>query len=303
MAAWTLFDTVRRLQLTANAINFGATGDLLKVMLCTAAYAPIPTTDQFKIDVRPAVNEVTGGNYTAGGVTLASKTATVTAHTFTFDCADLIWLQHAAGFTTARIAVCYKDTGVDATSPLIAYADLGSTQNNVVANLPLGTPAGIFSVPAAPGGWSSWQLYDAFLLRQFTGTPVDFPNETTLKLALLTSAYTVDLTAHAFFSDVQAAEVSGVNYVAGGVVLAQLGVTVSGHVARFGVSPRGDATNPRWAVDPGGFTNAINAVLYKSTGVAATSPLIAYCSLNSVAVGNVTGGDMGLNFPAGIVQL
>jgi len=54
MAAWTLFDTVRRLQLTANAINFGATGDLLKVMLCTAAYAPIPTTDQFKIDVRPA---------------------------------------------------------------------------------------------------------------------------------------------------------------------------------------------------------------------------------------------------------
>jgi hypothetical protein len=298
--AWVIYDHIKPLMLSSGAINFAAGGDTLKVMLCTSGYVPDQTNHQFKNDV---TNEVSGGNYSAGGVTLASKTAIVSAHAFTFDCADLVWLQHATGFTNARIAVFYKSTGVDATSPLIGYTDLGSTQNNVVAALPLGTPAGIFTVLPAPGGYSAWQLYDAFVLRQFTGTPIDFPNETTLKVALLTSAYTLDLAGHTVFSDVQAAEVSGTNYSAGGVTLAGLGVAVSGHVARFGVSPRGDATNPRWAVDPGGFVNAIQAVCYRSTGVAATSPLIAYASLNSVALGNVTGGDCELYFPQGIVQL
>ena len=118
--AWIPFDAAKSSQMTgspAAAVNFATGGDTLKVMLSTASYVPDQTAHQFKSSV---TNEVTGGNYTAGGVTLASKTATITSHVFAFDSADLTWLQHATGFSNARIAIMYKSTGVDATSLLIA---------------------------------------------------------------------------------------------------------------------------------------------------------------------------------------
>jgi hypothetical protein len=37
------------------------------------------------------------------------------------------WAQHASNPTNARYVILYKDSGVAATSALIAYADLGST--------------------------------------------------------------------------------------------------------------------------------------------------------------------------------
>lgn len=60
--------------LVAGGLNFAA--DTVKAMLCTSGYTPNPLTDQFKSSV---TSEVTGTGYTAGGVTLTSKTATLTA--------------------------------------------------------------------------------------------------------------------------------------------------------------------------------------------------------------------------------
>jgi hypothetical protein len=82
-------------------------------------------THRYKSSV---TNEVTGTGYTAGGVTLTSKTAVydVASNTLTLDCADPTW---AASTITARYLVFYKDTGTASTSPLIAYVDFGEDRS------------------------------------------------------------------------------------------------------------------------------------------------------------------------------
>lgn len=62
------------LSLASGSINFPS--DTIKAMLLTSSYTPNLDTHQFKSDL---TSEVTGTNYTAGGVTLSSKTATYTA--------------------------------------------------------------------------------------------------------------------------------------------------------------------------------------------------------------------------------
>jgi hypothetical protein len=103
-------------------------------MICTASYTPDAAAHAFKSDV---TNEVTGSNYTPGGVTLASKTLTFSSGTVTFGAADVAILQHASGFTDGRIGVLYKSTGTDATSVLVAYAAFGSDCGNVNGDLVL----------------------------------------------------------------------------------------------------------------------------------------------------------------------
>ena len=99
-------------------------GDTIKVMLCTSSYTPDQDAHDFKDDI---TNEVTGTGYTAGGVTLASKTLTYTgaSNKEVLDAADASWTT--ATFT-ARYAVIYKDTGTAGTSPVLAYVDFGADQ-------------------------------------------------------------------------------------------------------------------------------------------------------------------------------
>lgn len=63
-----------------------------------------------------------GQGYTAGGITLTSKTVTYTAgtNTLSLDAADLSLTGNPLG---ARYAVIYKDTGTPSTSPLLGYVD------------------------------------------------------------------------------------------------------------------------------------------------------------------------------------
>ena len=140
--AWVAYDTFKSWMANGCAPNFGAAGDTLKVLLTTSAYVPDQTTHAYKKSI---TNEVTGSNYTAGGATLASKTATVSSHVLTFDSADITWLQHATGFSNARIAVLWKDISNDSLALLIAYYDLTSDRGNVAGDLVLGTPSGIFT--------------------------------------------------------------------------------------------------------------------------------------------------------------
>jgi len=111
---------------SARAVDFDT--DTIKVMLCTSTYVPSATSHAVKASV---TNEVTGGGYTAGGVTLTSPTVVDSGGTITFDAADVTWLANATGFTNARYAVIYKDTGTATTSTLIAYIDFGADKTNV----------------------------------------------------------------------------------------------------------------------------------------------------------------------------
>lgn len=90
----------------------------------------------------------------------------------------------------------------------------------------------------------------------------------TIKVALVTSGYTPNQTMHINFSDVTN-EVTGTGYTAGGATLSGLSVTTDT------TNHRGvwTATNATWASSS---ISAAAAVIYKSTGVAGTSALIAY---------------------------
>ena len=93
---------------------------------------------------------------------------------------------------------------------------------------------------------------------------VDLTNDT-IKVALVTSGYTVNIDTHAFFSDITN-EVSGTGYTAGGETLS---VTVSqDNTDDEGVF---DATDVTWASS---VITARGAVVYKDTGNAATSNLL-----------------------------
>lgn len=114
--------------------------DTVKVALCTSTYTPNQDTNGYFSDV---TNEVVGTGYTAGGVTLASKTVTYTAGTnvTAFDAADVSW---AASTITARYAVIYVDTaGAASTDPLIGYVDFGED---------VSSSSGTFSITWAAGG-------------------------------------------------------------------------------------------------------------------------------------------------------
>lgn len=90
----------------------------------------------------------------------------------------------------------------------------------------------------------------------------------TIKVALVTSTYTPDQDTHEFFSSVTN-EVSGTGYSAGGAALANKAVTED-TINNKGVF---DADDTSWASST---ITARAAVIYKDTGVAATSPLICY---------------------------
>lgn len=96
----------------------------------------------------------------------------------------------------------------------------------------------------------------------------------TLKVALLTNAYTPDTDAHDNFDDVSAAEVSGTGYSAGGATLANKTVTQD-NVNNLGVF---DADDVSWAAST---ITARYAVIYKSTGTPANDTLIAYMDFGS----------------------
>jgi|ERR1044072_27510 hypothetical protein len=125
-------------------------------------------------------------------------------------------------------------------------------------------------------------LYDNFRLSQMNGTAVNFSSGgDTIKVAVTTSSYAVSQTADDFFNDVTN-EVTGTNYTAGGATLASKTLALSSGTVTF------DAADVTWAQNASGFTTGRILVLYKSTGTASTSPLIAYDDRGS-NFGNVAG--------------
>jgi hypothetical protein len=96
----------------------------------------------------------------------------------------------------------------------------------------------------------------------------------TIKVALCTSTYTPSQTTHAYFSSITN-EVSGTGYTAGGATLASKTVGTSSLTFTF------DAADTSWAAST---ITARYAIIYDSTGTAATSALIGYVDFGADVV-------------------
>lgn len=97
--------------------------DTIKVMLVTSAYTPLATHEK-----RSSVsNEVTGDGYTAGGITLGTKSITLVGGQSRFIAANVTW---STATITARGAVIYKDTGNPANDNLVGYVDFVTDQSS-----------------------------------------------------------------------------------------------------------------------------------------------------------------------------
>lgn len=144
MAALTFYNKFKLDQLNSAVAPIDFDTDTIKVMLTTSAYVPNTATHQFKSDV---TSEVTGTNYVAGGTALAAKTVTLVGSVVTFDANDVTWLQSLTGFSNARFAVMYKDTGVAGTSPLVGYLDFVTDKGNVSGDMVIQwNTSGIFTL-------------------------------------------------------------------------------------------------------------------------------------------------------------
>lgn len=121
--------------------------DNIKVMLCTSSYVPSQDNHVYKSDV---TNEIAAtGGYSTGGLLLANKTTSYTAGTNTckFSADASTW---ATSTITARYAVIYSATGVDGTSPLIAYIDFGQDFSSTNGNFTITwNTNGIFTMTVA----------------------------------------------------------------------------------------------------------------------------------------------------------
>ncbi len=129
-------------------------------------------------------------------------------------------------------------------------------------------------------------LFDQFRLGQMNGGDVDFTIATdTIKCAIVTAAYTLDQNADEFWSDVSAAEVSGTGYTAGGNQCVSITSVVDGSGL-----VKVDLADPAvWAENVAGFSNGRRAIIYKDTGVEATSRLIGFSDDFGSDQGNAAG--------------
>lgn len=115
---------------------------------------------------------------------------------------------------------------------------------------------------------SSATIYNAFKARQLGASPINFASDT-IKVALCSSSYTPNIDTHDFFDDITNEVSASGTYSAGGGTLANKTVTQD-NTDDEGVFDADDLS----------FTSATitarYAIIYKSTGVASTSPLIGY---------------------------
>lgn len=139
-------------------------------------------------------------------------------------------------------------------------------------------------------------LYTNYKVQALKGTI--FPLTDSLYCALMTSSYTPAQDTDTYWADINANESSGTGYTAGGQALTSPTITAntSLHAGVYG------AANVTWANAT--IANARYAVIYKNTGTASTSPLMALVDFGT------TQSSSGDNFtitwstsPAGVFDL
>lgn len=119
---------------------------------------------------------------------------------------------------------------------------------------------------------------------------IDYDTDT-IKVALLTSAYTPDQANDDYWSDISAHEASGTGYTAGGATLASKTIAEASNVVTL------DAADVTWSNST---ITARYAVVYDATGTDTTSALI--CFVDFGADVSSAGGDFKITWDAsGIV--
>lgn len=129
---------------------------------------------------------------------------------------------------------------------------------------------------------ASITFYNSFKKKVQDGTNIDMDTNT-IKVALCTSTYTPVIDTHDFFDDITN-EVSDADYTAGGVTITTPALTQvdASDLVKF------TADTVSWTSLT--ITNCRYGIIYKSTGTASTSPLIAYIDFGT----NLTGTDVTL---------
>lgn len=125
---------------------FNLETDVVKLALVTNSVTPTASTADPCWGAGGSTNlssyEVTpGGNYSAGGSTVASNVFTLASGTATFDGNDVAIAQHASNPTNARWGILYSDTATNKNA--LGFLDLGG-----VTDLSVG---GFSAAPNASG--------------------------------------------------------------------------------------------------------------------------------------------------------
>lgn len=137
MANWILNNNWSRDQdKGVNAVDFDT--DVMKIAFTTVATVPAPDSDT----TFDNTNEVSGTNYTAGGVTVTTMSVTNVTTVTTVDGDSVTVTQHASGFADARYAWFYKSGG---TTVVVATLDLGSNLGNVDSDFIIAYPDGFYT--------------------------------------------------------------------------------------------------------------------------------------------------------------
>lgn len=123
-------------KILSGAVNF--TSDTVKVALVKSTYTQNLATDEFYTTI--------SANVLGTPQTLAAKTVTGGA----LDADDVTWSAVTAG-DTAKCVVLYKDTGSEATSPLLAFID-------TITGFPLATNGGDVTVRWDNGAYKIFSL-------------------------------------------------------------------------------------------------------------------------------------------------
>lgn len=103
---------------------------------------------------------------------------------------------------------------------------------------------------------------------------VDWATDT-IKVSLHTSAYTPNQATDEFFSTVTGELATANGYTAGGLALSSKAVVVTSLTTAY------RAAASSWTAGAGQTITARYAVVRKDTGTASTSPVLAYCLLDS----------------------
>lgn len=116
--------------------------DTVKLMLMTNTYT-FSAAHDFRDDI---TNEVSGTNYSAGGLTIDNKTASA-ANPCVLSADDEVVAQSAGGFSNARKYFFTKIRGgASSADELIAYGAAGADFGNVAGQLTLDIPTSLMSL-------------------------------------------------------------------------------------------------------------------------------------------------------------
>lgn len=111
---------------------------------------------------------------------------------------------------------------------------------------------------------------------------IDYLSDT-MKIAAATTSYTPDPDTHEFFSDITNELATALGYTAGGYTLLSKTTTYSAS----GNKTVHDCADPTWTASGGSLVFRY-LIAYKSTGTAATSPLVGY---NDMTTQTITDGN------------